>query len=326
MSSTHATNPNKVALTLGETARAVQPRVVVTGGSGKLGRATVSHLAASGWEVINFDRVRPKTASEDGKSGLGGAYRLVEIDLTDMGQVLEALMEVDMAYKRVDAVVHLAAMPSPGQSSSSKQFNTNVASTYNVLEACRKLGIGNIVMASSETLIGIPLDVKPEKLPIDEESELRPESAYSLSKLVGETLAEQYVRWSTQQHRNVAGGEIKIVSLRFSNVMLEEEYPTFSGWQDDARKRYWNCWGYIDARDGAEAIRLALEKKDLKGHHAFIIANNNTVMKRPSKELVEEVFPGVPYTPLNTDPNVTVLSNEKAKKVLNWKPKYDWKP
>lgn len=317
-----STNP--APLTLGETPRATKPRVVVTGGSGKLGRSTVENLSSSGWEVINFDRVRPKTASEDGKSGLQGAYRLVEVDLTDMGQVLEALMEIDMAYKGVQAVVHLAAMPSPGQSASSKQFNSNVSSTYNVLEACRKVGIKNIVMASSETLIGIPLDIHPEKLPITEESPLLPESAYSLSKLVGETLAEQYVRWSRQQHRN-AGGEIKIVSMRFSNVMLEEEYATFESWQDDPKKRYWNCWGYIDARDGAEAIRLALEKKDLVGHHAFLIANNNTVMKRPSKELVEEVFPGVPYKPINEEPNVTVLSNEKAKKVLGWQPKHDWK-
>lgn len=311
-------------LTIGETPRTVKPRVVVTGGSGKLGRATVAHLSSSGYEVINFDRVRPKTASEDGKSGLQGAYRLVEVDLSDMGQVLEAMMEIDMAYKGVDAVVHLAAMPSPGQSSSSKQFMSNVGSTYNVLEACRKLGITNVVMASSETLIGIPLDIAPTKLPITEESPLLPESAYSLSKLVGETLAEQFVRWSQQQHRSPAGGEAKIISMRFSNVMLEEEYATFEGWQDDARKRYWNCWGYIDARDGADAIKLALESK-LKGHHAFLIANNNTVMKKSSKELVQEVFPGVEYTPLNGDKNVTLLSNEKAKKMLGWVPKHDWK-
>ncbi|TKY88430.1 hypothetical protein EX895_002782 [Sporisorium graminicola] len=323
--STIASNTTTPTLTLGESKRPHKPRVVVTGGSGKLGRATVAHLSSSGYEVINFDRVRPKTASEDGKTGLQGAYRLVEVDLTDMGQVLEALMEIDMAYSGVSAIVHLAAMPSPGQSSSSHQFNTNVSATYNVLEAARKLGITNIVMASSETLIGIPLDIAPTKLPITEDTPLAPESAYSLSKLVGETLAEQYVRWSQQTHRNPKGGEAKIVSMRFSNVMLPEEYATFEAWQDDARKRYWNCWGYIDSRDGAEAIKLALEK-DLKGHHAFIIANNNTVMKTPSAELVKQVFPGVEYTPINDDPNVTLLSNEKAKKVLGWHPNYDWKP
>lgn len=187
----------------------------------------------------SFDRRRPPGAAEDGKTGLGGAYRLVEIDLSDMGSVLEALLEIDMAYSGVDAIVHLAAMPSPGQSSSSLQFNTNVSSTYNILEAARKLKITNLVLASSETLIGIPLDpTPPARLPITEESERRPESAYSLSKLVGEVLAEEYARWSPQA---------KLISLRFSNVMLEEEYKDFETWQDDPKKRFWNCWGYIDA-------------------------------------------------------------------------------
>lgn len=193
------------------------PRVIVTGGSGKLGRAAVSHLATEGWEVISLDLRRPPGISEDGKSGLGGAYRLVEIDLEDMGAVLEAFISTDMAYggvnKGIDAVVHLAALPSPGQTNSSRQFRTNTMSTYNVLEACRKLGIQNVVLASSETLIGIPLAVdgchEPESLPITEEHERKPESAYSLSKLVGEVLAEQYTRWDPSA---------KIVSLRFSNV------------------------------------------------------------------------------------------------------------
>ena len=76
----------------------------------------------------------------------------------------------------------------------------------------------------------------PDFLPITEESERRPESAYSLSKLVGETMAEQYTRWDP---------ETKIISLRFSNVMLPQEYATFEGWQNDPKLRYWNCWGYI---------------------------------------------------------------------------------
>lgn len=76
----------------------------------------------------------------------------------------------------------------------------------------------------------------PTSLPITEEHERKPESAYSLSKLVGETIAEQYTRWDP---------ELKIISLRFSNVMLPQEYATFEGWQNDPKARYWNCWGYI---------------------------------------------------------------------------------
>lgn len=114
-------------LALGEAPRGPRkPRVVVTGGSGKLGRATVQYLADEDWEVISVDTRRPAGISEDGKSGLNGAYKLVEIDLEDMGSVIETFMSVDMGYAGIDAVVHLAAIPSPGQTSNSRQFRTNV--------------------------------------------------------------------------------------------------------------------------------------------------------------------------------------------------------
>lgn len=142
------------------------------------------------------------------------------------------------AYKGIDAVVHLAAIPSPGQTSSSNQFRTNTMSTYNVLEACRKLRITNVVLASSETLIGLPFPNPPLSLPITEETPRQPESAYSLSKLLGEVMGEQYCRWDQ---------ELKVVSLRFSNVMTLRDYDDFEGWQDDAGKRVFNVWGYIDA-------------------------------------------------------------------------------
>ncbi|KAL7007548.1 hypothetical protein EMMF5_003012 [Cystobasidiomycetes sp. EMM_F5] len=231
-----------------------------------------------------------------------------------MGSVIEGLMSTDMGYSGVDAVVHLAALPSPGQTSSSEQFRINTMSTYNVLEACRKLRITNVVLASSETLIGIPFINPPEYIPINEENERRPESAYSLSKLVGETMSEQYTRWDP---------ELKIMSMRFSNVMLEEEYADFENWQDDPKLRHWNCWGYIDARDGAQAISLAL-KSDKKGHHQYLIANGNTCMRKSNDELVKACFPGVKYTPTKS-PNDTLLCIDKAKIELGYQPKFDWK-
>ncbi|OQO05907.1 hypothetical protein B0A48_10003 [Cryoendolithus antarcticus] len=302
-------------LALGEAKRGPRTkRVIVTGGSGKLGRATVRYLADEGWEVISVDTRRPAGISEDGKSGLNGAYRLVEIDLEDMGAVLETFTSTDMAYSGIDAVVHLAAIPSPGQTNASRQFRTNTMSTYNVLEACRKLRITNVVLASSETLIGIPFDPHmPSSLPITEDEPRHPESAYSLSKLVGETIAEQYTRWDPT---------LKIISLRFSNVMLPQEYESFESWQDDPKKRYWNCWGYIDARDGGQAVAKALES-DKKGHHPYLIAAEDTCMRTPNEELVNHSFPGVKFEGTKGK-NDTLLSIEKAKKELGFAPKFKW--
>lgn len=49
-------------------------------------------------------------------------------------------------------------------------------------------------------------------------------------------MSEQYTRWDP---------ELKIMSMRFSNVMLEEEYADFENWQDDPKLRHWNCWGRL---------------------------------------------------------------------------------
>lgn len=308
---------------LGEISRPRQPRVIVTGGSGKLGRAVVSLLSQT-HEVISVDLRRPPTATEDGKGGLGGAYRLVEVDLEDMGAVLETFISTDMAYgtvagSAVDAVVHLAALPSPGQTNSARQFRVNTASTYNVLEASRKLGVKNVVLASSETLIGIPLAEDgchaPVSLPITEEHERKPESAYSLSKLVGEVLAEQYVRWDPT---------LKIVSLRFSNVMVPGDYSDFEGWQDEPLTRSWNAWGYIDARDGAQAVQRSLASKTT-GHHQYLIAASDTVMRAPNEELVSKCFPNVEWRRRDGEgPRESLLSIEKAKSELGYKPEYTW--
>ena len=71
--------------------------VVVTGGAGKLGRACVDELIRHGWDVIVFDRAAPPSQS-------GAVF--VPIDLTDYGQVLDAMLGVEDRYARPDALLH----------------------------------------------------------------------------------------------------------------------------------------------------------------------------------------------------------------------------
>ena len=278
--------------------------IIVTGGSGKAGRACISELLAHNYEVANVDLVRPADT----------AAPFTQVDLTDFGQTVAAFSQIDDRIRNVTGIVHLAAIPTPGLATNAVTFTTNTISTYNVFEAARQLGIKNVVWASSETVLGLPFDTLPPWVPIDEEYPGRPEWAYSLSKLIGEEMAKQFCRWDP---------ELKIIGLRFSNIMEPHDYSRFPDFQDDARKRKWNFWSYVDARDVAQAVRLSLESS-IKGAEVFIIANADTVMERDNESLLKEVFPTVPHK-RSFGPHETLLAIDKARQILGYQPKYSWR-
>ena len=285
-------------------------RIAVTGGSGKLGRTVVAVLGQAGHEVVNLDVT--------GQRGPG----FVRVDLTNYGEVVDAFFGEndpsagpDQAATPVyDALVHLAAIPAPGILSDVATFHNNILSTFNVFQAARRAGIDNIVYASSETTLGLPFDVPPPYIPVDEEYQARPESVYSLVKHLEEQMAIELVRWDPT---------LKIIALRFSNVMDPEDYAEFPGFDADVTLRKWNLWGYIDGRDGAQAVLRALEL-DAPGFDRFIIAAADTVMSRSNAELVAEVFPEVTVTG-DLGEHDTLLSIEKARRVLGYSPQHSWR-
>jgi len=286
--------------------------VAVTGSSGKLGRHVVRDLTGHGHHVVALDRV------PDPDSPAASAVR---VDLTDFGQVYEALTGVDEGQP-AEAVVHLGAIPAPGLTTNAATFANNAPGTYNVFAAARRAGIRRIVWASSETVLGLPFGDRPGEepppyLPVDEEYPPRPSSTYSLVKTLEEEMARQFCRWEPA---------LSMVGLRFSNVMDVSDYARFPGFDVDPRSRSWNLWGYIDGRDGAQAVRLALEHTagGATGVEVFVIANADTVMSRSSADLAAEVFPGVPVTrPLGE--HETLLSIEKARRVLGYAPAHSWR-
>jgi hypothetical protein len=110
--------------------------------------------------------------------------------------------------------------------------------------------------------------------------------------------------------------ELKMIRLRFSKVMDPEDYARFPDFDADPRQRRWNLWAYIDGRDGAKAVRLALAH-NATGVDTFVIANADTVMSRRSADLAAEFYPGVPVT-RELDEHETMLSIEKARRVLGY--------
>ena len=270
-------------------------RIVVTGGSGKAGRWVVRHLRADGHHVLNVDAVHD--GAEHGATTL--------TDLTDLGQCHEVVAGAD-------AVVHLAAIPAPEIRPAGETFRINMLSTYNVFTAAVERGVGRVIWASSETVLGLPFDDPPAFAPINESHPPRPESSYALSKLVGETMAAQLARRTG----------VPFVGLRISNIMEPPDYARFASWQDDALIRRWNLWGYVDARDVAHAVARGLEA-DVRGAEVAIIAAADTCMRRPSAELMAEVYPGVELRG-PVEGRGTLLSIDHARAVLGYEPTHSW--
>jgi nucleoside-diphosphate-sugar epimerase len=272
-------------------------KIVVTGGSGKAGRAVVADLLAHGYDVLSVDIAPPQER----------LARFLKADLTDLGQTFQALSDAQ-------AVVHLAAIPAPKITTDEVTFRVNVTSTYNVFTAATTFKMERVVWASSETTLGLPFERQPPVYaPIDEQHPLAPESSYALSKVVGEEMARQFSRWSG----------VPFVGLRFSNIMTPEDYQHFPGYWKDPRSRKWNLWGYVDGRDVAQSCRLGLEA-DIRGAEVFIIAAADTVMNRPNRELMAEVFPSVPLRE-GTGDFETLLSIQKASRLLGYTPHHSWR-
>ena len=275
-------------------------RIVVTGANGKTGRVVVADLLANGYEVVATDAV--------GKAGhlsdLGTP--MLVADLCDYGQAVEVL-------QGADAVVHLANIPAPGMYPPAVTFNRNSTMNANVFLAAQAVGLGRVVWSSSETTLGLPFDTPPRYAPVDEEHFPFPTTTYALSKVVGETLAREISGWSG----------IPFVGLRLSNVPVEADYAAVPSYWGDPHARKWNLWGYVDARDVAQACRLSLEAA-VDGARSFVIAAADTIMNRSSAGLLQEVFPDVPVH-CELGEFETLLAIDRARSVLGYAPAHSWR-
>ncbi len=272
-------------------------RICVTGASGKAGRAVVADLLEHGHWVLATDLVAP--AADPG-------IPVLRADLTEYGQALEAL-------QGADAVIHLANIPAPGIRTPAVTFNANMAMNFNVFMAAAQLQLGRVVWASSETTLGLPFDQPPRYAPVDEDHYPVPTTTYALSKVASETTAGHIAQWSG----------IPFVALRFSNILGPRDYPEFPSYWPDPQLRKWNLWGYIDERDAAAACRLALDAP-AAGSSSYIIAAADTVMTRPSADLMREVFPETQLRGELTGTG-TLLSIDRAGKALGFTPAHSWR-
>ncbi|MFY0597178.1 MAG: NAD(P)-dependent oxidoreductase [Cognatishimia sp.] len=289
-------------------------RVFFTGGSGKAGRWAIKHLQAQGHHVVNIDQ---------SPSGLDCSELLV--DLCDAGQVIGAMsqfvdfdeLEPGTGVPKYDAVVHFAAVPRVMIGTDGECFRQNTLTTYNVIEAAMKLGVCKVIIASSETTYGVCFaegDLKPDFVPVDETHPTVPHDSYAMSKVCNEATAKSF------QARTGAD----IYALRINNVIEPHEYAaSFPSFIEDPAQRRRNIFGYIDARDLGHMVDCCL-KTDGLGYEVFNVANDDTSVGITTDQVIAQFYQGVEQRS-KMEANQTFYCNQKAKKMLGFKPEYSWR-
>ena len=284
-------------------------KLVVFGGSGRIGRHVVGELVAHGHTVINADRSPPPHVTW--LYDQAGAELYVRTDLARLGDVVSVL-------RGADGLIQLAAIPNPTGHVAGEVFHTNMVTDFNVLEAADLLGIPKLVMSSSINALGASFNggvVAPRYFPIDERHETRCEEIYSTTKWLGEELAAAYARRR----------EVQIASMRYTWVMDETIRERARAGGDplaEQERGAKGLWSWVDIRDVAGACRLAVEAS-WHGHERFWINAADTILDLPTTEALAKWYPGVPLrAPL--DGHAAVLSIAKARRLLGWRPAHSW--
>jgi nucleoside-diphosphate-sugar epimerase len=288
-------------------------RVLVSGAHGKVGRATVAALVGAGHEVTALDLARPVFERPE-----PGAPGYIQADLADAGDAYAAMRMALEGAGADGAVVHTAAIPEPTQNPPHRVFQNNLMSTFNLLEAAVRFGVGRFVNISSETVPGFFFpehDFLPDYVPVDEQHPIRPQDPYALAKHFGEQLMDAAVRRA----------DIACISIRPSWVQHEGNYERNLGPQvRDPSVLSPSFWSYIDVDDLADAIRLAAES-NLPGHEVFYIASPDNATGLPLAELVERYYGGkVELRPL-ARPDASGISCAKAERLLGYAPTRSWR-
>lgn len=275
-------------------------KVVVTGGSGRLGQFVIRDLLAHGYAVLSLDRVPPREK-------LCPSWLA---DLRHLGDLFEAMRE---SY----GVIHLGAYQAPNLAPDAETFSNNVSSTYNVLRAATDLGVGKVVIASSTAGFGFiyAKDLRaPLYLPLDENHPSKPQDSYGLSKVLGEQIADCIVT----VHK-----EMTISSLRFPGVNFDLSYESFRERWRNPQSRASGFWTYIDARDAAMTCRLALEAK-FTGHEVFIASAPKNCMIQPTAELIKEYLPKGAKIKKMSGTHWSCVDSAKARRMLGFEPQHVW--
>jgi nucleoside-diphosphate-sugar epimerase len=273
-------------------------RIVVTGGSGRLGRFIVQDLHEQGHEVTSLDIRHPAQPVSGVRTIIG--------DASEMEDAFGAI-----AYARAEALVHFGAWSDPGFVPDSVTFADNAAGTFNLLTVCATTGVKRAIVASSAQVYGFA-ETAPVFAPVDESHPLRPLNSYALSKICNEQTAAYFA----------ARHGLEIATLRIMGARapadLDAEVAALK--QASPAVGRFLLWNRSDARDVARACRLALTVPALKSGVYNITAKNNA-LGIPSADLLKQFCPATKITGELVGTQ-SILSCQKARDAFGYEAQY----
>jgi UDP-glucose-4-epimerase GalE len=300
-------------------------KVLVTGGAGYIGSVIAARLLAAGHAVTVYDDL-----SRGHRAAVPDGAALVEADIRDSARVAAAL-----ASGGCEAIVHMAALAEVAESVAcpERYHDVNVAGTQAVLGAALLAGVSRFVFSSTAAVYGAP-----ERIPIDEDSPLAPANPYGETKLAAERLLGEAAAAS--------GGRLATVALRYFNaagadgprgedhapeshlvplaLVATRDNTTLKIFGDDYPTPDGTCVrDYVHVSDLAAAHVAALERLPQSagafnlgtGSGSSVLEVLRAVAAATARSTAVEHAPRRPG-----DPPVLVASNDRARRVLDWRP------
>jgi UDP-glucose 4-epimerase len=285
-------------------------RIVVTGSSGRLGRAIAASLAASGDVVVGIDRAPLGLGAIDERS----------VDLLDAEAVDRLFREI-----RPEAVVHLAAISVPFSAPEPEILATNTRLGYTVQAASAAHGVTRTIVASSPTVLGYGQSGwSPKALPLDESTPVKPSNAYALSK----TVLEEQVRMFARTSPGTFG------SFRPCYVISPEEWagaPTQQGHTVLERLRdpslaAVSLFNYVDVQDAADFVQAWLQADPaVTDGEGFFVGGPDALAIKPVAALWRQYAPALGPAADVLGPGRPVFSAVKAERLLGWRAQRSWR-
>jgi nucleoside-diphosphate-sugar epimerase len=327
-------------------------RVLMTGGTGDVGKAAVQLLAQRGFSVRVVGRSKNVAIPN---------AEYAACDIADYSRLREMV-------RGFDAVVHLAAVRNPFDAPSEQVFLANAQGTFNVYKACEEEGIQRVVQASSINALGTYYGKRPAQiryLPVDEQHPCDSTDVYSFSKHVIEDIGDYYWRrsgisgaalrlpWVAPADYHAKIGErrawVQRLVERLLRLSAEERRAWFdaawgqynelraSGFQEDSlaaerlrqERPGWfgeswqamvsrvNFWTMLDERDSAQSIEKALTAS-YTGNHPLHINDDRNWTGIPSQTLAELFYPDVQTFKKPLQGADTLVSIDRARALLGF--------